>query len=211
MDKPVDIKIKVCGMRDADNIRAVESLGIDLMGFIFYPQSPRYVSTVPDYLPTHCHRVGVFVDTSLPDILARVETFALDTVQLHGREKRELCLALQAEGLKVVKALPIATTEDLNASIPYEGAADCFLFDTACAGHGGSGRRFDWNILKGYTGSTPFLLSGGISPASLDDLLHLYHPMWAGIDLNSGFETSPGSKDVTSLKTFIHNLKNKPL
>ena len=86
---------------------------------------------------------------------------------------------------------------------------DYFLFDTACSGYGGSGKTFNWNILQAYRGKTPFLLSGGLRPGSLSSLLQFKHEQWAGIDLNSGFETAPGLKDAAAVHTFINQLKQK--
>lgn len=203
--------VKVCGMREAENIHAIESLKIDFMGFIFYPKSPRYVRERPTYLPVQCKRVGVFVDAPFQEMLETSRTFGLDMVQLHGNESPEQCAALKAKGLQVIKAFSISTAEDLLHTNIYKGVADYFLFDTACIGYGGSGRRFDWGILKHYTGNTPFLLSGGIRRESLGDVLAFHHPMLAGIDLNSGFETSPGMKDVALLNEFISNLKKESL
>lgn len=203
--------VKVCGMREAENIHAIESLKIDFMGFIFYPKSPRYVKEKPDYLPVHCQRVGVFVNASKAEILNRTKDFDLDFVQLHGNESPEQCAALKAEGLQVIKTFSIGHDYDWKNTYIYKGVADYFLFDTACPSYGGSGRRFDWKILKDYSDDTPFLLSGGIRPERLNDVLAFHHPMLAGIDLNSGFETSPGMKDVSLLNEFVNNLKKESL
>ena len=183
--------IKVCGMRDAANIRAVDGLPVDLMGFIFWPRSSRYVSRRPDYLPTRCKRVGVFVDADIPDVLRHVSDYALDYVQLHGSESpaylRQLRAALPAAAPSlppaapsladgapsladggfpaIIKAFSIATASDLRQTSAYHGLADLFLFDTKGLSAGGNGRKFDWSVLSAYAGPTPFLLSGGIGPA----------------------------------------------
>jgi phosphoribosylanthranilate isomerase len=201
--------IKVCGMREADNIRQVESLGIDLMGFIFFSKSPRYVASMPDYLPVSARRVGVFVNAGIDDIAERAEEFHLDYIQLHGKEPKELCQALRSRGLRVIKALSIAEPADLKAAESYADCCDYLLFDTKCKEYGGSGRRFDWSVLEGYTLNTPFLLSGGIGPDSLEELSSFTHPQLAGYDLNSRFETEPGVKDVERLRKFIKEIKQK--
>ena len=203
--------VKVCGMREAENIHAIESLKIDFMGFIFYPKSPRYVKEKPDYLPVHCQRVGVFVNASKEEILNRAKDFDLDFVQLHGQESPAQCTGLKAEGLQVIKAFPIGQDYDWKNTYMYKGVADYFLFDTSCPSYGGSGKQFDWKILKDYSGDTPFLLSGGIRPESLNDVLAFRHPQFRGVDLNSGFETSPGVKDVGLLNEFINNIKKESL
>jgi phosphoribosylanthranilate isomerase len=201
--------IKVCGMTQADNIRSVEALGVDLMGFIFFSKSPRCVAVRPDYLPTTAKRVGVFVNEKESVIAARAEEFGLEFIQLHGHEAPELCNTLRNRGLKVIKALSVAEAADLKAAESYAGNCDYLMFDTKCKEYGGSGRRFDWSVLDSYTLSTPFLLSGGIGPESVDDLLLFSHPQLVGYDLNSRFESAPGVKDTEMLRKFIKEIKQK--
>ncbi|MDO4930139.1 MAG: phosphoribosylanthranilate isomerase [Bacteroidales bacterium] len=199
--------IKVCGLREADNIRAVEKTGADWMGFIFYPRSPRYVDARPDYLPEHATRVGVFVSPRFGEVMSRVREFGLNTVQLHGEATPEMCYKLRETGLRIIRALP--ANELLGeATHPYLGCTDYFLFDTPTPAHGGSGVSYDWSLLQHYTGHVPFLLSGGIGPQSLTALQSLSHPAWQGIDLNSRFETAPGVKDVAALQSFIEKIRN---
>ena len=127
-------------------------------------------------------------------------------------ESPELCHTLQKRGYGVIKALPIGNDPaDLAATIAYEGRVDYFLFDTRCASYGGSGQAFDWSLLERYEGETPFLLSGGLRPESLDAIKAFHHPRLAGIDLNSGFESAPGIKDDQLLRTFIKQLKQQTL
>ena len=203
--------IKVCGMREADNIREVAALGINWMGFIFYPKSPRATDGQPllqtDLLDKRQKRVGVFVNASVEAMMEKANLYHLDYLQLHGNESPDDCHALRKRGYSLIKAFPVASAADLERTQPYEGRVDYFLFDTKCEGYGGSGRRFDWSVLGAYTGDTPFLLSGGIRPESVDAILAFHHPRWAGIDLNSGFEVCPGLKDVEKLKQFIKQLK----
>ena len=202
--------VKVCGMRKAENIRAVEALGVDWMGFIFWEHSSRNVCQRPAYLPTRAKRVGVFVDAPLDVVCQRVEAFGLDVVQLHGSESpaflhdlRSLCDAR----LLIVKAFSIATRDDLLQTSLYEGLADYFLFDTKAQLVGGNGRKFDWNVLAHYDGSTPFLLSGGIGPDDAARLSAFSHPRLAGIDLNSRFEAAPALKNVELLKQFLYDIQ----
>ena len=199
--------IKVCGMRDALNIHEVEALGIDLMGFIFWPKSSRYVSQKPDYLPTSCKRVGVFVDASIEDIRQKVHDYGLDIIQLHGHERPGMVHTVSLEGVKVIKAFNIATIDDLAQTIPYEGLVDYFLFDAKGKLVGGNGSQFDWSVLTAYKGSTPFLLSGGIGPDDAHRIRDFHHERCIGIDLNSRFELAPALKDVTALKEFIKKIK----
>ena len=200
--------VKVCGMRDAENIRAIEAAGADWIGFIFYEHSPRYVSETPSYLPDHAKRIGVFVNATFDEIIKKAQQLQLHYIQLHGHESPQLCIALRAKGLGVIKVFSLHTTSDLVQTEAYANCCDYFLFDTPCSGYGGSGELFDWKILAHYHGNTPFLLSGGIQPDSLAALSHFYHPQWAGIDLNSGFEIKPGLKSVSLLHTFILQFKH---
>lgn len=200
-----EFTIKVCGMRDADNIRAVEALGVDWMGFIFHPASPRFVDSVPAYLPQKAKRVGVFVNAELDYVRRMVDTFGLDIVQLHGSESPAYLAALS--DLTIIKAINIATAADFQKTEAYSGLADYFLFDTKAKLAGGNGTQFDWDLLQDYSWQTPFLLSGGIGPDDAMRLRDFHHPRLAGIDLNSRFELSPALKDTTKLQQFIDNFK----
>lgn len=197
--------VKVCGMREPDNIREVESLGIDMMGFVFWPHSGRYVSRRPEYLPEKCKRVGVFVDEDLEQVRHIADDFALDYIQLHGHETPEYCA--QLKNFHIIKAFNIATSVDLRQAEAYAGHADLFLFDTKGLAAGGNGEKFDWNVLDSYDGYTPFLLSGGIGPEDARRVKAFRHPRCIGIDLNSCFELAPALKDIHRLKTFIKSIR----
>ena len=199
--------VKVCGMRDADNIRAVDGLPVDMMGFIFYPKSSRYVSERPEYLPQKCKRVGVFVDATLEGIRQHIADYSLDIIQLHGHESTDFIRSLRSlcgDSIAIIKAFNIATAADLEATAPYEGLVDYFLFDTKGPSVGGNGEKFDWSILDAYNGDAPFLLSGGIGPDDAERIKSFHHPKCIGIDLNSRFEIEPGIKDIIKLKTFLN-------
>lgn len=200
-------------MREADNIRQVEALGIDWLGFIFWPKSSRFVHERPAYLPANAKRVGVFVDADIEVVWETAAAYCLDIIQLHGKESpayikhlRSLCSDHVAV---IIKAFNIATPEDLKQTEPYEGITDYFLFDTKAKMVGGNGTQFDWTVLNDYQGNTPFILSGGIGPDDAEKVKAFHHPMLAGIDLNSRFETVPAHKDVNLLRTFIETIKNE--
>ena len=201
--------IKVCGMREPENIRAVEALGIDLMGFIFWPPSSRYVGEKPSYLPENCRRAGVFVDAALEDMLAAALDFRLDVLQLHGHETPEAIAALKERlpAVRIVKSLAVKGPEDLAQAASYEDVCDAFLFDTKGKLPGGNGQQFDWSVLRAYRGRLPFLLSGGIGPDDGARIRAFDVPGCLGIDLNSRFETAPGRKDVEALKSFIETVR----
>lgn len=200
-------------MRDPENIREAEKLAIDLMGFIFWSKSSRYVSDKPSYLPTRQKRVGVFVDADIKKVTEKAKEYALDLIQLHGKETpdyiqrlRSLCPQRGDHAIAIIKALNIADTEDLAKTAQYEGIVDYFLFDTKSKLVGGNGTQFDWSILQAYQGDTPFILSGGIGPDDAEKVKNFQHPMCAGIDLNSRFETAPALKDIQLLNHFIGRL-----
>lgn len=208
---------KVCGLCQAENIQAVAKTGIQWTGFIFYTPSPRcllrdpaeaervrQLITADAFRPK---RVGVFVNASQEEIMEVAQQYRLDYLQLHGHESPDFCYALQKRGYALIKAFSIATAEDLAHTADYAGRVDYFLFDTKCAGYGGSGQRFDWSLLQDYQGETPFLLSGGIRPEMAADLQRFHHPRWAGIDLNSGFESAPGVKQAETLRSFQNNFE----
>ena len=207
--------IKVCGMREAANIREIEALGIDWLGLIFWPKSSRYVSERPDYLPRNVKRVGVFVDEAPEKIVSISRLYGLDYIQLHGHESitdiNRLRQTIADQGSatippQLIKAFSIATDSDLEQTKAYEGHVDYFLFDTKGPSVGGNGIQFDWEVLNAYHGHTPFLLSGGIGPDDAERIQAFHHPQCIGIDLNSRFEISPGLKDINKLKTFIQSL-----
>lgn len=198
---------KVCGMRDEANIRDVSACDIDMMGFIFHPRSPRFVTKVPTFLPpSPIARIGVFVEPQPEEVESRVKQFALNGVQLHGNVTPELCRELQRQGLLVLKAVAVTPnfTEETEC---FLDCADFFIFDTPTPSYGGSGVTYDWTLLQSYDGNVPFLLSGGLRPALLPALLRFHHPRLAGYDLNSGFETAPAIKDADAIRSFVTEMK----
>lgn len=193
-------------MRDSENIRAIEQTKADLMGFIFHPKSPRFVASLPEYMPKKQKRVGVFVNASLEQILAKAQKFSLEYIQLHGDEPPAFCSELKNRGLKVIRAQRIANADDIIRAESYN-MADLMIFDTKTQLYGGSGKKFNWQLLENYKGCVPFLLSGGIRSDTFEEIKAFFHPQFAGIDLNSGFEISPALKDVGKLNNFIEKIK----
>lgn len=193
-------------MRDSENIRAIEQTKADLMGFIFHPKSPRFVASLPEYMPKKQKRVGVFVNASLEQILAKAQKFSLEYIQLHGDEPPAFCSELKNRGLKVIRAQRIANTDDIIRAESYN-MADLMIFDTKTELYGGSGKKFNWQLLENYKGCVPFLLSGGIRSDTFEEIKAFFHPQFAGIDLNSGFEISPALKDEGKLNNFIEKIK----
>lgn len=199
------MKIKVCGLRDAENILAVTELKPDYIGFIFYEKSPRYFKGELPEIPETINKVGVFVDAPLGLILEKVEKHRLNVVQLHGSENpgqiglmREL-LPAAVDIWKVFSVGEHFKFKKLNAFVEL---VDAFLFDTKGENPGGNGVTFDWTLLNNYPLETPIIVSGGIGKQELPAvkaLLQSELPILA-IDVNSRFETAPGLKNIEDLK-----------
>ena len=197
------MKLKVCGMRETKNIKALASLQPDYMGFIFWETSKRYCVTIPSDIPKAIKKVGVFVDETTEQIKAKVKLFGLDAVQLHGDESPKQCAALL--GLcEVIKAFRIGPDFDFKQLTPYQDRCTYFLFDTQGPLPGGNGTAFDWELLMGYSLDTPFFLSGGIGLGHVDAIAEIRKrnlPIYA-LDINSQFESEPGVKKIEEIKEF---------
>lgn len=217
------MKVKVCGLREPENIEAVVGLGVDYVGFIFYERSSRFVgkTKLADWLNenedvfTKTKKVGVFVNAEVDYILNTVHDYKLDYVQLHGNESagycRELKLLWSVSTLRkahIIKAFSINPDFDFGTTNAYAESCPLFVFDTGGqTTHGGTGVKWDWDKLTRYRSPVPFLLSGGIGPGDAEAVRGLAHPQFAGVDLNSRFEEQPGLKDLALLSKFIEGLK----
>lgn len=201
--------IKVCGLKEACNIEQLANLPIDIFGFVFYDKSPRFAGNMGKIPTSAIHKAGVFVNAPFEYVIEKVRIYGLDYVQLHGEESPDECLRFKQEGLKVIKAFGIRNAADFDACPQYENCCDLFLFDTKTENRGGSGQSFDHSLLRSYTGKVPFLLSGGITLQQTEYLKKLRHPLLAGFDLNSRFESAPGIKDTARIAQFINELSMK--
>lgn len=208
------MKVKVCGITNQTAI--IDSLGVDYIGHIFWEPSKRYVSPEQIALqPINNKRVGVFVDDSIETVIKIAKKLSLKGVQLHANEDAKYIQQLKVElpDTLIIKAVAIATTDDLFHLDRFDRWVDLFIFDTKGKLPGGNGTQFDWNILSNYKGTTPFLLSGGIGPGDINAIRNfkkqLNHPQFIGVDLNSKFEDSPGVKNVEKLTNFVSSLKNE--
>ena len=207
------LKIKVCGMRENQNILDLAALKPDFMGFIFYNKSPRNVLIFKNSkeilnLPKTIKKTGVFVDETFENILEYVSEFNLDFVQLHGSESPDFCQKIKSKGIGVIKAFGIDKTFSFKQTVKYEKSVDFFLFDTKGKEHGGNGFKFDWSILKNYNQKIPFLLAGGIAIENIKDLIELKELNIAGLDVNSKFEIIPGLKDISNLKLLFQKIRS---
>lgn len=196
------IQLKVCGMRDAENMAQVFALNPNYMGFIFYRESPRFVGDdfrMPHDFPAHIRRVGVFVNEETDIILDKVEAHQLDYVQLHGSEPVEQCRTLADHGVRIIKVFSVGDSMDFTLTGPYKMVVDFFLFDTRGKYHGGNAMPFNWMLLNNYDQSVPFFLSGGLSPDNVAGIEKLSRMNLHAIDVNSGAEVAPALKDVNKI------------
>ena len=205
------ILLKVCGMKFKDNIEAVSTVEPTYMGFIFYQKSARYARQILD--PQHLNnlskaivKVGVFVNSSTVEIDIICTEYGIKTIQLHGDELPEQCLELKQKGYKVIKAFSMVSGFDFLSLEPYIHACDFFLFDTKGENYGGTGRSFDWEILRDYNNALPFFISGGIDGNNLEKLKSLTGLNIHAVDINSKFEIEPGLKEVSKIKLFKEQL-----
>jgi phosphoribosylanthranilate isomerase len=210
------LSLKVCGMQQPGNMIQIAELQPDYMGFIFYDRSPRYFEEELPEIPANIKRTGVFVDATPGEILEKVSKYKLNAVQLHGEESAGFCKDLKAELQKkenspeLIKVFPVGENFDFQSLQAFEGIVDYFLFDTKTVLKGGSGKRFNWQILKKYTSNTPFFLSGGIGPEHGEAIIELKNHfsrigkpgILYAIDVNSKFELKPGLKKIKELKDF---------
>ena len=198
------MKLKVCGMRDSQNIKELLKLRPDYMGFIFYDKSKRNAvgleTELLRFFPETTHKVGVFVNAPLEMVKSTVDEFQLNFVQLHGDESVEFVGELFAVGIKVIKVFSIGEGFDFDKLKPYESLVEYFLFDTKGKERGGNGVTFDWEILKDYDQSVPFILSGGIDNENVERLSTMGEMNIHAIDVNSKYEIEPGLKDLELLK-----------
>jgi phosphoribosylanthranilate isomerase len=204
------MKLKICGMKYAENILEVGALLPDYMGFIFWEKSARYFNgEIPELIET-VKQVGVFVNQSQEEILDKVIKYKLQAVQLHGNETVEFLSELKKQlpkKIEIIKAFSADNDFDFEILKPYESVCDYFLFDTKGKLPGGNGTIFDWNILKKYNSEKPFFLSGGIGINELkaiEEISKSNLPIYA-IDVNSKFEIKAGLKN----KNLFSNFKRK--
>ncbi len=206
------LQVKVCGMRDIDNIRELSVLPIDYLGFIFYAKSPRFTENLPllPDLPANIQKIGVFVNATEDYILDKIAE-GLDGVQLHGNESPSQCAALQQQCVKVIKAFGIEVGFDWKTLVAYLPVVDYFLFDTKSNNHGGTGQRFDWQTLASYPFEKPYFLSGGLSMENIQEASAISDQRLIGLDLNSCFEIAPALKDISKITNALKIIKDEQI
>lgn len=213
-------------MKFPENIEEVALLQPDYLGFIFYEKSPRNFEGKISKMPNTIKKTGVFVDASIDFIIEKVKQHDFKAVQLHGAEPATYCKKIKDtlisidrphksskpvrspgdDKIEIWKVFSIKDTFDFDVLKPYEDIVDCFLFDTKGKEKGGNGYTFDWSVLKNYSSSTPFILSGGIGVEEIDSVLSFLNlpesKYLYAIDINSRFEIQPGLKNIEELKKF---------
>ena len=211
------MRIKVCGMTLPEQVNALDEMGVDFAGFIFYPKSPRYIGhkISPEKMKQikgRIAKVGVFVNMPYDELMRTVESYRLDMVQLHGDETPFFCEKV-ANYVTVIKAFRLSDNDPIEWILrSFQDHTDMFMFDTMGAGYGGTGKKFDWTILKDLEVGKPFFLSGGIEEGDVEKLKEFSKEPVAkalfAVDINSKFEISPGIKDMAKVKKFAKELIN---
>lgn len=199
------MKLKICGMKYAENITEISQLLPDYLGFIFWEKSSRFFNGDLPTIPKSIQKIGVFVDASLEEIYAKKEKYNLDLIQLHGSESVSFCEKLKSQNIKIIKVFSVSEEFNFDELIPFEEVCDYYLLDTKGKLPGGNGTTFNWNILKNYTSQKQLFLSGGIGINDLEKIHQLQLPIYA-IDVNSKFEIEPGLKNKLLLNEFKKNL-----
>lgn len=210
-------RIKVCGMTLPEQVKALDEIGVDFAGFIFYPKSPRYMANKisPEKMKQikgHIAKVGVFVNMPYEEMMRTVEDYRLDMVQLHGDETPFFCERV-ANYVTVIKAFRLSDNDPIEwITRPYHEGTDMFMFDTLGAGYGGTGKKFDWNVLKESAINKLFFLSGGIEPGDEESIKQFVREPVAdklfSIDMNSKFEVAAGVKDIEKVRKFVKKLRD---
>ena len=208
------MNIKVCGITEMKQLQQLDGLDIEFAGLIFYKESPRYIGDKIDKAALKradldLRKVGVFVNPEMIEVLDAIDEYGLDVVQLHGDESPEMCEDISSE-VEVIKAFRITEVADVDKMVaPYDAVFDYYLFDTGGLKEhlGGTGKQFDWDILKTSKIEKPFFLSGGISVEDAARIRSFKHPDLFGVDINSRFETEPGLKDMKLVLQFRQELK----
>jgi phosphoribosylanthranilate isomerase len=214
------LRVKICGITNLEQGEAIAHLGATALGFILVPNSPRYIApeqlmTIIPYLPATVESIGVFVDSSITEVVQIVAKTGLNAVQLHGQENVAYCRELRQQlsknlsgdlpRVEILKALRIRNRQDLENIVNYETVVDTFLLD---AYHpqllGGTGHTLDWSMLADFIPNRPWFLAGGLNPENISIALRHLKP--DGIDLSSGVEISPGNKDLRKVEKLFAQL-----
>ena len=202
------MKIKICGMSDAKNIAEIASLSPDFMGFIFYPESIRFIKDEKsiDIMKNHpkVKKVGVFVNSSIDYIQQKIKRHNFSYIQLHGGESVDFCSNLKKNSsCKIIKSFGIDENFDFSIANAYQSIVDYIMFDTKSSRYGGSGISFNWQLLKNYQAKLPIFLSGGLSVENINKVKKLPFIKIFALDFNSKLEKEKAIKDLDLVKQIL--------
>ncbi len=208
--------VKICGLKTPETLEAALEAGADMVGFVFFPPSPRFVTPgaaapLARAAAGRALRVALVVDADDDSIAAITGAADVDILQLHGRETPERVAAVKARfGLPVMKALGVASEADCAHAAAYAEVADRLLLDAkppkGAALPGGNGVTFDWMLLRALRWDKPWLLSGGLDASNVGQALRQTGA--PGVDVSSGVESAPGVKDIAKIKAFVRAAKS---
>lgn len=210
----MSVEVKICGLRDASSLSAAVTGGARYVGFVFYPRSPRAVdaqtaAALIEQLPGSVTPVGLFVDASDDEIAQTLRVAPLRMVQLHGNETPERVAAVKKmTGLPVIKAIGIATPQDVETARLYEPVADMLLLDAKPrpgALPGGNAASFDWSLLKKASFTRPWMLAGGLNESNIAEATAATGARI--LDVSSGVEEAPGRKNPAKIKAFLEKAR----
>lgn len=210
-DEQERTKVKICGVTSLEDARFISGALADYVGFIFYEESPRYITpaqagAIINWIEGP-QSVGVFVNQPLDDVNLTAKQTGIDLVQLHGNESAEYCQLVEKPVIKAIHITGEATETDIKTSVDsYADVVDYLLFDTKIDGKwGGTGQTFDWPLIKNLTGGKPFFLSGGIGPDNVHRAIETVHPY--AVDLSSSLESEPGIKNYELIEQFMEKVQ----
>ncbi|MBD0263138.1 MAG: phosphoribosylanthranilate isomerase [Tolypothrix sp. T3-bin4] len=209
------MRVKICGITQPEQGKAIASSGATALGFICVPSSPRYVSAaqiraVVTQLPENIDNIGVFANSTVDEIAQTVADSGLTGVQLHGDESTEFCYQIRQSlpNVEIIKALRIRSLEDFDKAVTYTDTVNTLLLDAYHPQQlGGTGKTLDWNMLQQFSPSCPWFLAGGLTPDNIIEALNQVKP--SGIDLSSGVERAPGDKDLDKVAQLFARLQAK--
>lgn len=208
------MRVKLCGFSDESAVEAAAEAGCDFIGFVFFEKSPRFISPkdaqkISKNIPKKIVKVGVVVDAKIDELKKLHDEFFPDFLQFHGHENVEFLLSVRKNfpQTKIIKALPIKDAGDLSAAASFENCADFLLFDSKSNGEfGGSGRKFNWEILRNFSAKKPWFLSGGLNLQNIDEALQIAAAEF--IDISSGIEEIRGKKSPKLIKEFMAKIRS---
>lgn len=208
------MRVKICGITNLEQGRAIAQLGATDLGFICVPKSPRYLSpkkiaAITSHLPSPTTTIGVFANAELTEICSVVEQTHFTTIQLHGKESPAFCQQLRSQlpHIEIIKAIAVKTPDSLALTKDYSHFVDSFLLDAYAPQQlGGTGKSFNWDYLQNFDPPRPWFLAGGLTPHNIQQALSVAQP--DGIDLSSGVENSPGDKNLELVAELFQRLQS---